>query len=72
MSWAAIASAIVKGLAALFQYMQNRQLLDAGKAEQKAADQGATLDAIRKANQAAEKLPQDAEAIGHDPNNLDR
>jgi hypothetical protein len=45
-SWAAIAAAIVKGLAALLQWLQNRQLLDAGRAEQRAQD-GAERDQAR-------------------------
>lgn len=53
MSWAAIAAAVLKGLAALAEWFQSRQQIDAGKAEQKAADQDAAQKEERQAHDVA-------------------
>lgn len=53
MSWAAIGAAILKGLAALAEWLQSRQQIDAGKAEQKASDQDAAQQEEAKAHEVA-------------------
>jgi VCBS repeat-containing protein len=53
MPWAAIGAALLKGLAALWQWLQNRQLLQAGQAEQRSADQAAAQHEEGQAHEVA-------------------
>lgn len=53
MSWAGLIAGVVKLLAAFAEWWRDRQLIDGGKAEQKAADQGAAEAAAKRLATAA-------------------
>ena len=56
MSWAALLGAGLKLLAALAEWWRDRQLIDAGKAEQKADDQGVAIAKMGEAHDIENRL----------------
>ena len=64
---AIVAVAILLGLAGVYVGIRR-----AGRQDERDAQAHAGLDAIAKANKAAQTIDHSSEAIAHDPDNLDR
>jgi hypothetical protein len=72
LSLASLLAGIVKLFAAVAEWFRDKQLIDAGRAAERGAQDAKGLEAIAKANAAAKAVDNSPEAIADDPDNLDR
>ncbi len=71
MAWLGVLKVLLSLSNTLMTYLHDKQLLDAGMAQQLSADLRGTLDAIQKAHDARANVRDDADSVRNDPDNID-